>query len=130
MSWFIYIFTPFVGNTATMDVNFSSDLVTTEASGTAVFTVVLDSQPSSSLTFSVSSNNTGEGTVSASSMTFASATWNVPQTVTATGVDDVLVDGEIGYCVNTGLLKSSDTNFHGVSVDNVAITNMDGERYF
>ena len=36
------------------------------------------------------------------SLTFTAANWNVAQTVTVTGVDDALDDGDIAYTIVTG----------------------------
>jgi hypothetical protein len=54
-------------DTAGITVIPTSGLVTTEAGGTASFTVVLDAQPSANVTIPVSSSNTAEGTVSPAS---------------------------------------------------------------
>ena len=63
-------------------------------SGTAdTFTVVLDAEPASDVILTISSDDTGEATVN-SPLTFTSANWDTPQTVTITGVDDNLVDGD------------------------------------
>ena len=48
---------------------------TTEAGDTATFTVKLSIQPSSDVIIAISSNDTGEGTVSPSSLTFTSVNW-------------------------------------------------------
>ena len=61
---------------------------TTEAGGTATFTVVLNTQPTANVTIALSSSDTTEGTVAAASLTFTTANWNMPQTVTVTGVDE------------------------------------------
>jgi hypothetical protein len=45
-------------------------LVTSEAGGTASFTVVLNSQPTADVTIPVASNGTKEGTLSISALTF------------------------------------------------------------
>jgi hypothetical protein len=50
--------------------------------------VVLNSQPTADVVIPVASSDPTEGTVSASSLTFTAADWNVPQSVTVTGVDD------------------------------------------
>ena len=68
-------------------------LTTTEAGGTATFTVVLNTQPTANVTIALSSSNTAEGTVLPASLIFTTANWNVAQTVTVTGVDDAVVDG-------------------------------------
>jgi hypothetical protein len=92
-----------------------------------VFSVVLDSQPSSSVTIGASSSDPGEGAVSSWSLTFAVGAWNISQTVTVTGVDDVSVDGHIAYGILTGDASSADTNFNGASVADVpGVTNVDG----
>ena len=75
---------------------------TAEAGTSATFSVVLTSQPSADVTIPILSLNTSEGTASAASLTFTDANWNTPQTVTVTGVDDALVDGDITYTVEVG----------------------------
>ena len=72
----------------------TAGLTTTEAGGTATFTVVLKTQPTADVTIALSSSDTTEGTVSPASLTFTAANWNMAQTVTVTGVDDALDDGD------------------------------------
>ena len=57
----------------------------TEGGGQATFTVVLTRQPTAAVTVSVSSLDTGEGTVAPSSLVFTTGNWNTAQTVTVTG---------------------------------------------
>ncbi len=45
-------------------------LITTEAGGTATFTVVLNTEPTDTVTIGVSSSDTTEGTVSPASLSF------------------------------------------------------------
>ena len=75
-------------------------LTTTEAGGTATFTVVLTSAPTGDVTINLSSSDPTEGTVPAS-LTFTAANFSVAQTVTVTGVDDALVDGDVAYTIAT-----------------------------
>ena len=56
----------------------TTGLTTTEAGGTATFTVVLTSQPTADVTIALSSSDTTEGTVSPASLTFTTANWNIP----------------------------------------------------
>ncbi len=65
----------------------------TEAGSTGTFSVTLNTQPTSNVILTVSSDNTGEATVSPTSISFTSANWSLPQTVTVTGVDDTATDG-------------------------------------
>ena len=55
-------------------VNPTTGLVTTEAGGTATFTVVLITQPTANVTIGLSSSDTTEGTVSPASLTFTTRT--------------------------------------------------------
>src|SRR6185369_11359435 len=50
----------------------------------------------------VTSSDPSEGAVSASTLTFTAANWNVAQTVTVTGVDDQVDDGDIAYSITLG----------------------------
>src|SRR5205823_1446523 len=75
----------------------TSGLTTTEAGGTATFTVVLTSQPTATVTIPLSSSNTGEGTISVATLTFTTGNWNAAQTVTVTGVNDPVDDGDVAY---------------------------------
>ena len=64
--------------------------------------MVLNAVPASDVTIAISSSDTTEGTVSTSSLTFTPSNWNVPQTVTVTGVFDYLTDGERPYTIAMG----------------------------
>src|SRR5439155_11228054 len=59
----------------------TSGLSTTEAGGTATFTVVLDTQPTANVTIGLSSSDASEGTVAPASLTFTPGNWNTAQTV-------------------------------------------------
>lgn len=98
---------------------------TTEAGGTATFTVVLDKAPTADVTIALSSNDTSEGTVSAPSLTFTTANWNVAQSVTVTGVDDTWIDGNQSYSILTAAATSSDSAYNGLNASDVSVTNTD-----
>ena len=104
-----------------------SGLVTTEAGGTATFTVVLITQPTASVTIGLSSSDTTEGTVSPASLTFTTVNWNSSQTVTITGVDDALADGNQLYSIVTGSATSTDAGYNALNPANVSVTNTDDE---
>ncbi|MCP9934861.1 cadherin-like domain-containing protein [Cyanobium sp. Candia 9D4] len=105
----------------------TSGLVTTEAGGSATFTVVLDSQPTANVTVGISSSDTTEGTTNLSSLTFTPANWNVPQTVIVTGVDDPAIDGTVAYSIVTAAATSSDPNYNGFNAANVSVSNTDND---
>jgi len=82
-------------DTAGVTVTPTSGLVTTEAGGMATFTIKLNSQPTANVIIGLNSSDTTEGTVSPASVTFTAPNWNTAQTVTGTGVDDSIVDGNV-----------------------------------
>src|SRR6185295_17650041 len=114
-------------DTAGFTVTPTSGLTTTEAGGTATFTVKLNSQPTANVTIGLSSSNTAEGTVSPASLTFTAANWSTAQTVTLTGVDDFVDDGDIGYTIVTGAASSADSNYSGLNPADVSATNSDDD---
>ncbi|WP_254175027.1 beta strand repeat-containing protein [Planktothrix pseudagardhii] len=102
-------------------------LTTTEASGRDIFNVRLSSQPSADVTIGLTSDNTAEGTLSANSVTFTPSNWNQPQTVTVTGVDDNIIDGNKAYKIVTADATSTDTNYSGLVSNDIGVTNLDND---
>ena len=63
--------------------------VTESGSGnTDTYTVVLDTEPTASVTIAVTSSDPLAATVSPATLTFATSTWNTARTVTVTGMND------------------------------------------
>jgi hypothetical protein len=106
----------------------TGDLVTSESGRSATFTVVLNGAPTSNVTMALSSNDIGEGTVAPAQLTFTTTNWNVPQTVTVTGVDDAVVDGTQAYTIVTGALASSDARYMGQNPPDVTAHNLDDDQ--
>ncbi|HNP30348.1 MAG TPA: FG-GAP-like repeat-containing protein, partial [Nitrospirales bacterium] len=105
----------------------TTGLTTTEAGGTATFTVVLDTLPLSPVTIGLSSSNTTEGTVSPASLTFSIVNGTTPQTVTVTGVNDSEVDGNVAYTIVTAAATSTDPIYNGRNAADVSVTNTDND---
>ncbi|MBK8170391.1 MAG: integrin [Sandaracinaceae bacterium] len=101
----------------------TSGLVTNEAGGTSAFNVVLTSQPTASVSISLMSSNTAEGTVAPASVTFTTMNWSTPQTVTVSGVNDFILDGDVAYTIVTGNAVSADADYNGQVVADVSVTN-------
>src|SRR5207302_8902653 len=114
-------------DTAGITVSPTSGLTTTEAGSDVSFDVVLNSQPTANVVIGISSNDTTEGTVSTSSLTFTAANWNVAQTVTVSSVDDAIVDGSITYKAVTAAAVSSDASYSGMNASDVTIVNTDND---
>lgn len=103
----------------------TSGLVTTEAGGTASFSAVLTTQPLADVVFNLSSSDTTEGVINVNTLTFTPTNWNVPQTVTITGVPDGIPDGDVFYSILTGTATSTDLNYDGKKPANVSVVNRD-----
>ncbi|MBL8246576.1 MAG: Ig-like domain repeat protein, partial [Rhodanobacteraceae bacterium] len=83
--------------------------------------------PTADVSFGLISSNTAEGLVSPSSLTFTPANWNVPQAVTVTGVDDPVVDGDVGYSIVTAAATSADAAYNGLNPADVSVSNSDND---
>ncbi|MFK7818650.1 MAG: peptidoglycan DD-metalloendopeptidase family protein [Planctomycetaceae bacterium] len=98
-----------------------------ELGTTDTFTVSLTAQPLGNVVIDLTSSDTSEVTVSPSSITITPGEWDLPQTITLTGVDDTPVDGDsvtqIAVTVNDEL---SDDAFDGIE-ESVSVTNTDDE---
>ncbi|MBF0240667.1 MAG: DUF1566 domain-containing protein [SAR324 cluster bacterium] len=101
---------------------------TSEEATDATFTVKLASQPSGDVVLNVVSNDTSEGTVLPASLTFTSSNWNTNQTVTVTGVNDSVADGNQVFTVSVSVNTSSTTDTRGyalLSASSVSVTNIE-----
>ncbi len=102
----------------------------TEATGagrTATFDVELDSEPTANVVIALSSTDTTEGTVSPASLTFTATNWNSTQTVTLTGVDDFIDDGDRDYAVRLASPTGSDSVYSGLSQQDVLVRTLDND---
>ena len=100
-------------------------LRTTEAGGTATFSVVLEASPTGDVVIPISLPDGTEGTISTESLTFTNANWSTPQTVTLTGIQDYLNDGDAVYQVILGTASSGDPNFSGLNPADLSVTNLE-----
>ena len=100
----------------------------TESGGSATFTVVLTSQPSDVVTVTPSSSDATEMTVGPASLSFTTSDWNVPQTVTVTGVDDNIVDGNQTAVVRWAATSSNDAAYAALTIPDVNVMNVDDDR--
>lgn len=105
----------------------TTGLTTNEAGSTASFTVVLQDQPAHDVIIPVSSSDTTEGQPNVSQLVFTPANWNQPQTVTVTGADDTLDDGDVEYRILLGAAVSNDTLYQGKDATDPRLGNLDDD---
>ncbi|EAR02190.1 T9SS C-terminal target domain-containing protein [Maribacter sp. HTCC2170] len=102
---------------------------TNESGTTADFLFTLTSEPTADVTIALTSSDITEGTVPAN-VIVPVASWNTGVTVTVTGVNDNIVDGDINYTVNTGNVTSTDSSYAaltGAQVADVSMVNVDDD---
>ncbi len=114
-------------DTAGITVGTISGTTTTEAGGSVSFTIRLNSEPLADVTLALSSSDATEGSVSPASVTFTAANWNTAVTITGTGVDDTIFDGNIAWTLVIGAAASSDTLYNGLNPADFVLTNLDNE---
>lgn len=96
---------------------------------TETFTVVLNSQPTNSVSIpTITSSNTSEITVSPSSLNFTTGNWNTPQTVTITSVLDGIDDGDQNVNISFGNSSSTDPKYSSLSIPAVTAINTDSNE--
>jgi hypothetical protein len=108
----------------------ASGLVTTESGGTAQFQIRLRSAPNGTVTVNFVSSNPTEGTVAPPSITFTNAagSWDTPQTIVVTGVDDSIIDLDVRYTIITSVDPSTtDAEYLAINPVDVSCINRDNE---
>jgi len=98
-----------------------------ESGSTEVFTVALDLEPTANVVLSVSSMDTEEVIVSPSKLTFTPSDWTTPRTVTVTGVDDDIVDGDRTTFVNVSVDSGSGMAYTAVEPQILEVTVLDDD---
>ena len=104
-----------------------TDVQTAESGDTASISFVLETQPTSNVIIGLRLSDTTEGSLSTSQLTFTPENWDTAQTITISGEDDGLVDGDVTYQLIIDNLISDDIIFNGLEVNNVTLTNVDNE---
>jgi len=98
---------------------------TSEEGTTATFTLVLKSEPSHPVTIKFASNDEDEGTTDVTSVTFQPAQWSEPKTITITGHDDGIVDGNAPYALVFAKTESDDPLYAAITPTNISLLNLE-----
>ncbi|HPM85381.1 MAG TPA: cadherin repeat domain-containing protein, partial [Candidatus Anammoximicrobium sp.] len=114
-------------DTAGIEVSAISSDVTEDGQTVATFTVWLTSEPTGTVEIGISSSDPSEGTVSPAALTFDAANWHEPQTVTVTGVDDWLDDGDVWFQIITAAAVSPDAKYSGRNAADLTLKNVDDD---
>jgi len=99
--------------------------------GDVTFSVVLRSRPLASVTVPLMSTQPSEGDISSpvsAQLVFTTSNWDVAQSVTVTGVDDLEEDGDKPYAIQIGPTTSSDPAYDGLMPAAIMLSNVDDEQ--
>ncbi len=119
-----------LGSTPDFTIRAISRNTTEETAGTATFTMKLNSLPNGNVVINVDSLDESEGTASPSSLTFTPENYNANHTVTVTGVDDDLNDGNQDYTIQLTVnisLTADTTGYTELNPDDVSVINIDND---
>ncbi len=104
------------------------NLYTSEKGGAATLKIALERAPTANVTLNVQGAVPSEGTLSATSFVFTPQNWNVQQSLTVTGVDDTLKDGDFSYTLKFDAV-SSDAAYDALPLATVSVVNVGDEPY-
>ena len=100
--------------------------LTVPEGGSMTYTVELASQPTADVTVAMSQSGSTDVTHSDDSLTFTTATWVSPQTVTVSAAHDNDYDDDTATISHS--VTSTDTGYHGISGGDVEVTVADDEK--
>ncbi len=104
------------------------DTVVDENGSTDTFDVTLTAEPITNVVLNVSSDDIGETSAGPTTLTFTPLNWNVPQTVTVTGVNDDETDGDIDSNIVISVVDFlSDNDFDNLTDTLVPVTTIDND---
>ncbi len=104
---------------------------TTESGGVANFIFTLSSQPTADVVLRIDQYDTTE-TSGPAILTLTNANWNTGVVLTITGVDDIIVDGDIVDQIRVRMDNSDDPNYDSLNdaaVPDIVVTNQDDDGF-
>ncbi|MBI1313173.1 hypothetical protein GC176_17925, partial [bacterium] len=104
------------------------DTQVSESGPSDTFSVVLTSRPLTDVVLTVIGSDASAATADQSSLTFTMDNWNVPQSVTVTGIDDAIVDGTQISSVTVAIdAAATDDSFAALSPESVTVSTLDDD---
>ena len=117
--------TPAVPTTPGVTVSTTALTVTEEDTTGGSYTVVLDSEPTATVTVTVAGHAGTDVTRTPTTLIFTTSNWNTAQTVTVTAGNDA--DTTDDSVTLTHRAASTDTGYSGIAIDEVAVTVSDND---
>ncbi|MCZ8239299.1 MAG: hypothetical protein O9346_16915 [Leptospiraceae bacterium] len=104
-----------------------SSVVTSEAGSFQNISVVLNSKPTSNVSFPIIVSDSTEVSASTGVIHFTPSNWNTIQVIALTGLDDSSIDGDVSYLVQLGSSTSADPIYSGMSSGTINGINLDND---
>ncbi len=101
-------------------------LQTSEAGGSVDVTISLTAEPTADVTVTFNSSDASEALVAPTGLVFTTVNWSTEQTITLTGQDDALIDGDQNYQVSI-TISSADASYDGLAIPAIDATNTDDD---
>ena len=94
---------------------------------TGTFTVQLRTQPTDNVTLGITSLDTTEAQVSNATPVFTPSNWNAAQTITLTGINDNVADGDQEFMIRIAIAASNDVTYSTLSATTLSGNNLDDD---
>ena len=94
---------------------------------TALFSVVLNSTPTSDVIIDLNNTDSSEIVLDKVFLTFTSINWNIPQIITLFSEDDYIIDGTQTTSITASVNNSSDPDYISLSSQTVSVVTYDNE---
>lgn len=108
----------------------NSSTAVSETATTDTFTVVLNTQPTSNVVLDINSADSNEVEAVTQQLTFTTANWNAPQTVTVRGVDDSDIDGTTTTAITVSVNQAGfAAEYDSVASQQVSVSNTDDDLH-
>ena len=117
--------TPAMPTTPHITVSTTALTVTEEDTTGDSYTVVLDTQPTADVTVTVAGHSGTDVTPSPTTLTFTTSNWSTAQTVTVTAGNDADLTSDTVALTHSAM--SADTNYNGITIDDVTVTVVDND---
>jgi hypothetical protein len=101
--------------------------VSEEGETSDTYTVKLGSPPTDSVTVAITDSSDPDQVTVTASLEFTSSTWNTPQTVTVTAIDDEIAEADPHGTQISHVVSSEDLDYGGISVSDVEVSITDND---
>jgi len=105
-----------------------SGTITSEDGDSVTFALALTSTPQAKVTLDLSVSLPLEASIDKPQLVFDATNWSKPQTVTVTGLDDAILDGDQPYQVLFAPATSTDARYQGTKPAALSLVNYDNDE--